>query len=126
MKTLIVEDDFTSRVVLQELLQPYGEVHIAVNGNEALYAFKNGKYDLVCLDIMMPGLDGQQVLEEIRRFESDKGIRYGEGVKIIMITSLKDGKNVMKAFHNLCDRYLPKPFSKQQLATHLKELNLIE
>jgi two-component system, chemotaxis family, chemotaxis protein CheY len=125
MKALIVEDDFTSRVVLQELLQPYGEVHIAVNGKEALYAFNNGNYDLVCLDIQMPEMDGQEVLETIRQIENQKGIQHGEGVKIIMITSLKDGKNVMKAFRNLCDRYLPKPFSKTQLHTYLKELELI-
>ncbi|HDR04353.1 MAG TPA: response regulator [Candidatus Marinimicrobia bacterium] len=125
MKTLIVEDDFTSRVVLQELLQPYGEVHIAVNGNEALYAFENGTYDLICLDINMPEKDGHQVLEEIRRIEDEKGVRQGNGVKIMMITSLKDGKNVMKAFRNLCDCYLPKPFSKTQLQTYIQELKLI-
>jgi two-component system chemotaxis response regulator CheY len=40
MKTLIVEDDFTSRLFLQKILSPYGECHIAVNGNEAVQAFQ--------------------------------------------------------------------------------------
>jgi two-component system chemotaxis response regulator CheY len=54
MKTLIVEDDFTSRVLLQELLKSYGPSHIAVNGKEAIDAVrmsleKEEPYDLICL-----------------------------------------------------------------------------
>ena len=63
MKALVVEDDFTSRLIMQEMLLGYGSVHIAVNGREALDAFmvafeKGAPYDLICLDIMMPELDG--------------------------------------------------------------------
>lgn len=59
MKTLIVEDDFTSRLFLQEVLKEFGEIHLAVNGQEGLTAFQEalnqGKpYNLICLDIMMP------------------------------------------------------------------------
>ena len=66
MKTLIVEDDFTSRLYLQELLKGYGPTHIAVNGKEAIeathLALEAGEpYNLICLDIMMPEMDGQHV-----------------------------------------------------------------
>lgn len=58
MKSLIVEDDFTSRLLMQKFLAPYGESHVAVNGKEAVAAFKNAislgePYHLVCLDIMI-------------------------------------------------------------------------
>ena len=68
MKTLIVEDDFTSRLLLQEILKRYGAVHIAVNGREAVDAVRaaaesDESYDLICLDIMMPEMDGYQALK---------------------------------------------------------------
>ena len=63
MKTLIVEDDFTSRLLLQELLRRFGPCHVAVNGVEAVDAVTaaltaNAPYDLICLDIMMPVMGG--------------------------------------------------------------------
>jgi len=72
MKTLIAEDDFTGRLLLQEILKRYGALHIAVNGKEAVEAVRTAMdagepYDLVCLDIMMPEMDGYQALAEISR-----------------------------------------------------------
>ena len=79
MKTLLVEDDFTSRLLLQELLKPYGATHVAVNGKEAVLAVRAGMdagdpYNLVCLDIMMPEIDGHQACTEIRSLEEQRGI----------------------------------------------------
>ena len=104
MKILIVEDDFASRKILQSLLTPYGSCDIAIDGEEAMYAFtlahkENTLYDLVCLDIMMPKMDGHQVLKEIRKFEAQKEIGGSDGVKVIMVTALNDPKNIMDAFN---------------------------
>jgi two-component system chemotaxis response regulator CheY len=131
MKVLIAEDDFTSRLLMQKLLAPYGESHVAINGREALEAFnlarsKRRPYDLICLDIMMPEMDGQAVLREIRTIEDGAGIRQGRGVKILMTTALKDGKNVMQAFRDLCDGYVVKPIEKAKLLKCLREFGLIE
>ena len=68
MKTLIVEDDFTSRLLLQEILKRFGEIHIAVNGKEAVAAVRSAMdagvpYDLICLDMMMPEMDGREASE---------------------------------------------------------------
>ena len=114
MKTLIVEDDFTSRLLMQELLKIYGPVHIAVNGKEALDAVRmallaNKPYDLICLDIMMPEMDGQQALREIRALEEAQGIFSSEGSKNMITTVMADLKNVSTAYMNLCDAYLTKP-----------------
>ena len=79
MRSLVVEDDFTSRFLLQTILSTYGECHGAVNGREALEAYKASKekgepFDLICLDIMMPEMDGQEVLKEIRDIEKEEGL----------------------------------------------------
>ena len=93
MKILIVEDDFVCRKVLQKMLATYGEVEIAVDGNEALEAFRlaqeNGEtYDLICLDVMMPEMDGHEVLAQIRKTEEVAGVGGLDRVKIMMTTAL--------------------------------------
>ncbi len=130
MKTLIVEDDFTSRLLLQELLAPHGDCHIAVNGKEALDAFQNAQdtkqpYDLICMDIMMPEMDGQMALKEIRKIEESSDILVGKGAKVIMTTALDDKDNVLTAFREMADAYLVKPVSKTKLFEHLKAFGLV-
>ena len=130
MKTLIVEDDFTSRLLLQASLTPYGECHIAVNGREAVEAFRAAReqgqrYDLICMDIMMPEMDGQEALKQIRKLEDDADILSGDAVKVVMTTALDDIGNVMAAFKGLCDAYLMKPIEKANLLAKLKSLHLI-
>jgi len=124
MKTLIVEDDFTSRLLLQEILRRYGAAHVAVNGREAVEAVSAAlaagqAYDLVCLDIMMPEMDGYEALEKIRDIENTWGIQPSRGVKIFVTTALDRVKNVAQAFRELCDAYLVKPIDT---ATLLEEL----
>jgi len=130
MKTLIVEDDFTSRLLLQQILSPFGECHMAVNGREAVEAFrsageKNNSYDLVCLDIMMPEMDGRSALKEIREMEHARAVHPSEGVKVIMTTALNDPRNVVGAFKALCDAYLFKPIKKAELVRQIRSFGLI-
>lgn len=130
MKTLIVEDDFTSRMDMQQLLAPYGETHVAVDGKEAITAFKmawgeNQPYDLICLDIMMPEMNGQDVLKEIRRLEAEKDIHGFDGAKIIMTTALNDRKNILEAFRSQCEAYLIKPIDKEKLLEHIRNFGMI-
>jgi two-component system chemotaxis response regulator CheY len=130
MKTLIVEDDFTSRLLMQQMLKDWGQVFVAVDGQEAVeavrLAIKNGEpFDLICLDILMPDLDGQQALTVIREMEADRDILPGQGVKIVMTTSLADLENKARAFVNQCDGYLTKPIYKRLLLAELDRLKLI-
>lgn len=129
MRTLVVEDDFTSRLLLQSILAPYGECHIAVNGNEAVDAFRAARargqaYDLICMDIMMPEKDGQTAVKEIRAIEEAGGTFSTHGVKILMTTALDDVKNVANSFRALCDAYLLKPIDTAKLREHIRSLNL--
>jgi two-component system, chemotaxis family, chemotaxis protein CheY len=120
MKTLIVEDDFTSRLILQELLKNYGPTHIAVNGNEANEAVRlaldqGEPYDLICMDIMMPEMDGHEALRQIREQEDVAGIVPSGRAKIVMTTSHSDSDNVRRAVEGKCDYFLVKPIQKQKL-----------
>jgi two-component system chemotaxis response regulator CheY len=130
MKTLIAEDDFTSRLILQEFLKAYGTCHIAVNGDEAVKAARAAldqgePYDLICLDIMMPEMDGRTALKEIRDDEEERGILSTKGAKIVMTTALNDMENKMGSFHDLCDAYVVKPVKKAKLIEELRALDLV-
>ena len=103
MKILIVEDDHTTQEILDAYLSPHGECAIAEDGIQALEKVKEAlkerkNYDLICLDIMMPNMDGHEALKHIRRMEEEHGIFIGDGAKIIMTTALSDAKNVMSSF----------------------------
>ena len=95
MRILLAEDDFVTRKFMMNFLSSYGECDAAVDGMEAvdayLMALEDGEpYDLACLDIMMPVMDGYQVLRSIRDLEADHGIPEEEQVKVIMTTALND------------------------------------
>lgn len=131
MKTLIVEDDFVSRRLLQSMLAPFGKVDIAVNGLEALEAFKlaadeQNQYDLICIDILMPEMNGQELLKKIRDYEEMLGILGLDGVKIIMTTAIGDFGNIKSAFVEQCDAYMVKPIDRDKLIEKLRELELID
>jgi two-component system, chemotaxis family, chemotaxis protein CheY len=116
MRALIVEDDFMSRTVLMQLLSGFGEVHVAVNGQEGVDAVKmnlyaHTPYDLILLDIMLPVMDGQQALKEIRRLEEQHNA-VGKKAIVIMTTALHDPDNVLAAYREQCDGYLAKPILK--------------
>lgn len=127
MKTLIVEDEFISRSILTKLLSQFGSVDVAVNGDEAIAAFKSASslgecYDLICLDIMMPGTGGREVLRTIRTYEEGCGLIGKSGVKIIMTTGVDDPKEIMGSFRDGCESYLFKPIDKLKLYKEIAKL----
>jgi len=129
MKILIVEDDFTNRKIMQKILSAYGDCDMAFDGNEAIEAFElaleEGKtYDLICMDIMMPNMDGQEALSEIRRLEKDAKISAKDEVKVIMTTALDDPKNVVSSLKSGAAAYIVKPISKQKLFDEISKLGL--
>lgn len=131
LSILIVEDDFTSRRVLNHILESFGVCDVAIDGEEAVEAVRLGleggetRYDLICLDIMMPRMDGQAALQAIRGLEESHGIAPGTGAKIIITSALDDSKNVLQAFRSQCDGYIVKPYDKQKITAELREQGLI-
>jgi len=130
MRILIVEDDTTSRLLLRKMLEPYGTCDVAVNGKQAVEAFRLAsgqveRYALVCLDIMMPEMDGQAALKVMREIEQAAGRLPSQSAKIVMTTALRDIENVTTAYRELCDGYLVKPIQREKLVALLKELDVI-
>jgi two-component system chemotaxis response regulator CheY len=130
MRVLVVEDDFISRRLLCRYLEPHGECDVAVNGKEALSAFKQALsagqfYDLVCLDIMMPGMDGQETLKRMRDLECEAGIDATCGVKVIMTSALEDQENITAAYNNSCNGYVVKPIEKRKFLEMLQGIGIL-
>ncbi len=130
MKILLAEDDFVTRRYMKDFLSKYGECDVTVDGMEAVDAFmmalEDGEpYDLVCLDIMMPVMDGYQALMGIRNLEKERNLEKDKMVKIIMTTALNDEKNVKMAFELGCTVYSGKPIDKERFEQALRKFGLI-
>ena len=131
MKILVVEDDFKNRKLLQSQLSLFGECDSAVDGSEAILAFQMGldnhqPYDLICLDIRMPNVDGKEALRRIRQIENDLGYHDEEKVKVIMTTALDDAEAVVESYEEGATAYLVKPITKKKLVEELLRLDLID
>jgi two-component system, chemotaxis family, chemotaxis protein CheY len=131
LRILLAEDDFASRFLLQTFLSGYGECHVAVNGKEAVEACRfvlqrGQKYDLICMDIMMPEMDGREAVRQVRAMEEAQGISSTCGAKIIMTTAVHDIKEVVRCFQELCDSYLMKPIDLDQLLGQMRSYKLIQ
>ena len=127
MKSLVIEDDATSRLVMQEYLSAFGPCDGVAHGRDALEVFAQAHrdgapYELVCLDIMMPDMNGHDVLVRLRQYESELDIGGLRGAKVLMTTALGDAKNVMRAFKAQCEGYLVKPVTVEKLTEKLQEL----
>ncbi len=130
MKILLAEDDFVTRKFMTGFLSKYGECDVTVDGMEAVDAFmmalEDGEpYDLVCLDIMMPVMDGYQALMGIRNLERERNVPKEEEVKVIMTTALNDEKNVKMAFDLGCTVYSGKPIDQDRFEQALEKFGLI-
>ena len=126
MKILIVDDDYTGRLLLQKILSPYGECHMAVDGREAVDAYQLAinqgvPYDLICLDILLPILNGQEALAAIRDIEKTQPRR----AKVLVTSVLGDSVSGMQAFHAECDGCLTKPIAKEMVIDFLYASGLL-
>jgi len=130
MRILIVEDDPVSNTLLTAMLTKYGETNSLQTGNGVVAEFvaaheQHRPYDLICLDIMLPGMDGQEILKQIRLWEKEQGVLGLDGVKIIMITALSDRFNIMEAFRSQCEGYIVKPIRHDKVREQLLALGCI-
>jgi len=127
MRTLIAEDDETCSLILGSMLKPYGTSAVAADGEAVIRAVttelvNQQPFDLICLDIMMPGLDGQACLRCIRAIEQGFGRVGGAGAKILMTTALDSPENILSAFRSQCEGYLVKPIDRVKLTAQLSAL----
>lgn len=129
MRALIVEDARVLQLILEKILAAYGECHVAKNGYEALEAFNQAlvekrPFDLICLDLGLPDLDGVEVLTKIRAVEEMRGISPDRRVRVIAVTAASDSLTV-KAVTEMSDGYILKPVNRERLVQDLVRLGLI-
>lgn len=129
MKCLIVDDEVFCREFVATLLRSTGDCHQAGSGNEALEkynaALAGGEpYDLIIMDIMMPGMSGQEAAKTIRTIEKVQSPE--KRVNIVMLTALNSANEAMEAFCNAQSAaYLVKPVSKDGLFNVMSKLGLM-
>ena len=128
LKILLVEDDFITRTLESKILSKFGQCDIAVNGKEAITTFRNSlrektRYDLILLDIMIPEIDGKDVLTKIRSMETGNGISGLDRAKVIMVSSINDIETIRHSFTEQSDAYIIKPFTEKKLIRELQRLN---
>lgn len=114
IEILVVEDDEQICSTVKKFLFNAGfDVDTCNNGDKALEQLFNKKYHLVILDIMLPGLNGQEVLKELRKISD---------TPVLMMTALEDDDSQLTAFNNLADDYVTKPFTMQILIKRVEAL----
>lgn len=130
MKILIVDDEpgIQKRLIL--LLGLYGDSHLAIDGLEAVAAVERAldeksPYQLICMDLTMPNMDGFQALAEIRSLEEASGIRLVDRVKILIISGTDNPGDIARAYQEgNCNGYLTKPFGRKDLYAQLEKIGL--
>jgi two-component system chemotaxis response regulator CheY len=130
MKALVVEDDEVVRRLLKAYLGDHFDLTITKNGPEALEVFQGaleaGKpFGLVCVDVMMPEMNGLEVLKRLRIIETDFEI-YGESCsRVLMVTAMMEKETVAQAFREGCDGYVIKPLERKELLRQLQALKIL-
>ena len=130
MRVLVAEDDIASGKFLSKLLSRYGEVVLATDGIEVVDEFVKSvsagkEFDLVCLDIMMPKIDGYKALQSIRDAERKLGITRISRCKVVMISALDEDFDANYASNDY-DDYICKPIDIMKFDAIIKKLGLIE
>ena len=131
MRILIVDDDAPNRKLLKDIVSKLGECDAAEGGQEALSEFKKAweewrPFNLIFLDVLMPDMDGRQVLLKIREIEKDKKISEQHRVRVIMVTGLSEEETVMDCLRNGCDEFIVKPIDIQLVFEKIKNLGLMK
>src|SRR5579864_1288976 len=115
MRLLIVDDDMELCSLLKEFLQREGFTAECIHeGRSGLEAAKQGNYDLIVLDVMLPGLDGFELLKQLRR-ESR--------VPVLMLTARGEDVDRIVGLELGADDYLPKPFNPRELSARIRAIS---
>jgi two-component system response regulator MtrA len=110
-RILIIDDDASLAEMLQLVLRQEGfETTWCASGDAALEVFRSAQFDLVLLDLMLPGLDGVAVCRRIRA---------DSGVPIVMLTAKSDTGDVVDGLEAGADDYIPKPFKPRELVARV-------
>ncbi len=129
MRILIAEDDYVSRRFLLKFLSQFGDCDVTIDGMEAIEVFmmsldEKRYYDLICLDIMMPEVDGIKALKTIRKLELERNIPVENQTRIIMTTALNATDEIFNSFESGSEAYAVKPIDTDKLKDVMVRLGL--
>ena len=130
MRILIVDDDKTNTNLLASMVAKLGESETAHSGKEAISVFKSAwedwrPFDLIFLDILMPEMDGCEVLIKIRELEKEKQIADKFKASIIMVSGVSEKEMVMACLRDGCDDFLVKPIETRLLFSKINNIGLL-
>ena len=112
-RILVVEDEEALAVGIRDAIEHAGyDVDVALDGNRALEMARAGQYDLIVLDLMLPGQSGIAVLRQLR---ADR-----HTVRVLVLTALADEEDLVKGFEAGADDYMKKPFSPRELLARIE------
>jgi two-component system chemotaxis response regulator CheY len=131
MKVLIAEDNKSTSSVLSKMFSSYGDCNIAKDGVETVDLFlkaieDKSYYDLICLDIMMPKINGIRALNIIRNIEKEKHRLNKLNTNIIMLSVLNDNETVQRCKAEGCNYFLSKPIFKNQIDEVMNKLGYLK
>ncbi len=127
---LIVEEDFYHRWYLRRILEPYTNCDVAVRGEEAVDVFKlsmesGTPYALVLLDVRLPEMSGDMVLQEIRKIEQNKYLDKNTRTKVLLISSEEERTKISDKTRNDCEGMIAKPIIDTEFFNALRSIGAI-
>jgi len=131
LRILIIEDEPVNREFLLLALREHGDCRAVGTGEAGLHEIRQAlsgarPFDVVFLDIMLPGIDGLKPLETLRSVEEEFEVAASARAQVIVTTVLDDDRTASRAFiHGQAASYLTKPFRARQITDELSKLGLI-
>jgi len=132
MRTLVVDDDYVSRLKIKAIFSQYGDCDAAANGALALELLKQARleqvpYELVTMDVNMPDASGQEVVRSIRAWEEDVHAqdRGAKPAKILMVSVAEDGPSIFSSFREGAEWFLVKPVTPEKVEEALKRMGIV-
>ena len=129
MRILIIDDEMVSRTKLELIMEYFGDCETLESGDDALAVFHQAHrekkpFDLIMLDINLPGMDGIQLLSAFRQAEKELGIEKPHQARILMTSAYRDKQRIIASVQSGCDDYIGKPFNLELIRYKLNKLGI--
>lgn len=126
LKVLVVDDDEDIRILVTKWLEDTYEVDTAVDGTDCLKKIGKKKYDLILLDVMMPGPTGGKLINKIMKKDPEARIVYLTAVEMFKPTPEQERKGQVPVLEEAVKGYLLKPVTKEQVIDKIKKVLKLE